>query len=78
VQAQDVAAFEAWKSSEVARLERDRRVLDKQGKALLKVGGWVLGVRGMTTLHYYITFVQRAGMCSQSCKLTSAVLIGST
>jgi hypothetical protein len=29
-------------------------------------------------LHYYITFIRRTGMCSQSCKLTSALHIRTT
>ncbi len=46
-QASEAGGFEAWRAAEVARLERDRRVLDKQTKALLKVRG-LLGLGGLT------------------------------
>lgn len=41
LQATEGSAFEAWRAAETARLERDRRVLDKQSKAILKVGSKV-------------------------------------
>ncbi len=37
-QASESSTFETWRAAEMARLERDRRVLDKQSKAILKVG----------------------------------------
>lgn len=39
MQAEEAAQMEAWRSAESARLARDRRVLEKQSRALLKVCG---------------------------------------
>ena len=36
-QTEAAAAFDTWRQAEVARLQRDRRVLEKQSKAILKV-----------------------------------------
>jgi hypothetical protein len=43
-QADTASAFETWRQSEVARLQRDRRVLEKQSKAILKVRSSLLCV----------------------------------
>jgi hypothetical protein len=37
LQSDSAATFDTWRQSEVARLQRDRRVLEKQSKAILKV-----------------------------------------
>lgn len=43
-QAEEASAAEAWRKAEVAKLGRERRVVEQQSKAILKVSGRTLGM----------------------------------